>query len=606
MEEFLPQYERELAFLRRSMQAFAVRYPKIAARLAIAGEHSEDPHVERMIQSFALLSARLDVKLEDDYPEFTEAVLEALYPQYLRPFPSCAIAQFDGAALFPQLTSNRTVARGTQFTSHTGGFSFRSTYDVVIAPIVVHDARYASTAFAPTGVSLPPDTTGVLSVTLGCVSDKATLANAPERIRVYITGPRETVGAIADGLLLRATGAFVEPDACGKWKRLSHVPVTQAGFGDHESLLDDAGDAGSAMRLLMEYFAFPDKFDFVDLDLGALKRAAGPFRQITLHLAITGVHQDSSVAHRMSTLNARNLKLFCTPVINLFECDAAPIETKTGVSSYRLAPQVNHIADTQIWAVTAVRTAKSEVQGETVVPPFRSLQHGKAPHLSGPYWTLHRDERVARDNPGHETELMLVGLDGQAALAIPGDLAVRLTCTNRNRPSSLPVAAPAGDLEIDGADLQCSITLLGPPTASNWPPRSNGSLWRILEHLTPQPLRLASDGLKELRHLLRQFASAPGARARHIEAITDLGHKTIMQWIVMEPSPAFVRGLEVSLTVDEQGFVGSSLCTFASVMDRFFAAYAPAHSFVQLVLISASTGVEIRRCAPRQGVLPLL
>ena len=121
MEELLPYYERELGFLRRYSREFSERYPKIAGRLLIAGEVCEDPHIERMIESFALLNARVSKRLDDDYPQFTEALFEVLYPHYLRPFPSCSIARFDhGGGAANQLTAASEIARGTELKSQAG------------------------------------------------------------------------------------------------------------------------------------------------------------------------------------------------------------------------------------------------------------------------------------------------------------------------------------------------------------------------------------------------------------------------------------------------------------------------------------------------------
>ncbi|ASL48998.1 hypothetical protein bAD24_p01515 (plasmid) [Burkholderia sp. AD24] len=122
MDELLPHCERELSVLRRSMRTFAEGYPKIAARLAISGEQSGDLHVDRMIQSFALLAARIDARIEDEYPEFTEAMLETLQPEHLRPFPSCSIAEFDIGGLFDRLTEPKTINRGSQFAATRDGY----------------------------------------------------------------------------------------------------------------------------------------------------------------------------------------------------------------------------------------------------------------------------------------------------------------------------------------------------------------------------------------------------------------------------------------------------------------------------------------------------
>ena len=94
MKDLLPHFERELAYLRSHAGEFARQYPRIAGRLTLTGDVSEDPHVERLIQSFALLSSRIHKRLDDDFPLFTESLLQVLYPHYLRPFPSCSIACF--------------------------------------------------------------------------------------------------------------------------------------------------------------------------------------------------------------------------------------------------------------------------------------------------------------------------------------------------------------------------------------------------------------------------------------------------------------------------------------------------------------------------------
>src|ERR1700744_4537948 len=169
MDDLLPYYERELGFLRRYSNDFAERYPKIAARLAMSADHCEDPHVERMIESFALLGARINKKLVDDYPEFTEALLEVMYPHYLRPFPSCSLAQFDASASSAQVTEAATVARHTELTSRPirgVPCRFRTAYDVRLAPLTLSHVVYAPVVMAPAATLLPAGATGSISITL--------------------------------------------------------------------------------------------------------------------------------------------------------------------------------------------------------------------------------------------------------------------------------------------------------------------------------------------------------------------------------------------------------------------------------------------------------
>ena len=138
MDTLLPYYERELTFLRRLSHDFAKSYPKVAGRLLLSGETCEDPHIERLIESFAFLTGRLHKKLDDEYPEFTDALLQVVYPQYLRPFPSVSIAHFDGGSAAAQLTKSARIPRHTMLSTRSVRgvpCRFTTAYDVDIWPV---------------------------------------------------------------------------------------------------------------------------------------------------------------------------------------------------------------------------------------------------------------------------------------------------------------------------------------------------------------------------------------------------------------------------------------------------------------------------------------
>ncbi|MEG1327618.1 MAG: type VI secretion system baseplate subunit TssF, partial [Janthinobacterium sp.] len=179
MEELLPYYERELGFLRRYSREFSERYPKIAGRLLIGGEVCEDPHIERMIQSFALLNSRISKRLDDDYPEFTEALFEVLYPHYLRPFPSCSIARLDYSGAAAQLTAATEIARGTELaTRAVNGVActFRTAYPVTVAPLALTHAAFAAIIDAPEHLQLPPNATSSVSIVIEATAEQISLA----------------------------------------------------------------------------------------------------------------------------------------------------------------------------------------------------------------------------------------------------------------------------------------------------------------------------------------------------------------------------------------------------------------------------------------------
>ncbi|PIF75575.1 MULTISPECIES: type VI secretion system baseplate subunit TssF [unclassified Variovorax] len=616
MDELLPFYERELAFLRGYSQEFAKGYPKIAARLAISADASEDPHVERMIQSFALLTARISKKLDDDYPELTEALLEVMYPHYLRPFPSCSIAQFDaGGAALAKLSKPITIARGTELTSQPvrgGACRFRSVYDVTLAAVQVSNVVYHSVVNAPAQASLPRNATGCLSVTLEATGEQkslGTLALTLARLRTFIDAEPSLATALADAIFLKTAAVFVEPERSGKWTLVQGEALHPVGFDEADALIELPARSHPAYRLLSEYFAFPEKFNFVDIDLANALRHIGSCRSITLHLVMTDVRADSPTARLLEGVSSRNLRLGCTPVINLFKQRSDPIRVTHAAAAYPVVADARRAFGFEVYSIDSVKLVKQTAEGDAYIEfrPFYSLHHGEHPKEAEHYWFARRNELVAQRSPGYETELSIVDIDFQPSLPQTETLSIDLTCTNRDLPHSLAFGLPGGDLFIEGNSVARSIRMLRRPTQTLRMPRGKGVQWRLVSHLSLNHLSLATSGLPALKEMLRLYDLGRSAvSARQIEAITAIEQQATTQWLPGKPFATFVRGIELRLTVDETGFVGSSLQAFARVMDHFFGLYVHLNSFTQLVIVSARDKEELVRCKPRSGESILL
>ncbi|ACR27592.1 type VI secretion system baseplate subunit TssF [Burkholderia glumae] len=607
MEELLPYYERELSFLRRYSHEFARRYPKIAARLAMTGEHCDDPHVERMIESFALLGARINKKLDDDYPEFTEALVDVLYPHYLRPFPSCTIAQFTPTPAISQLTAPHRVARGTELKSRAirgVQCQFRTAYDVTIAPIRISEARYSSIAVAPAATVLPGNATGVISITFESLAPQFDLgALGLDTLRAHLHGEQSFVAALADCLFINTLATYVEPERNGRWTALRRSPVTQAGFGEEDALIDYPARSHPAYRLLTEYFAFPDKFDFVDFDLAAMARRAGPCHRLTLHVVLSDVRSDSHVARLLDMLSATHLRLFCTPVVNLFKQNGEPIRVDHQSVSYPVIAEARRAFAYEVYSIDSVHLVRQTAHEEAVVEfrPFYSLHHGEAGHV-GHYWFARRNEWVAQHSPGYETELSIVDIDFEPAAPQTDTLSLRLTCTNRDLPAGLATGLAGGDLFADGGADFGDITMLRRPTASVRFARGRAAHWRLISHLALNHVSLVADGLAPLKELLTLYDLRRSAVSmRHIDGLVAIEQRGSVQWLPGKPFATFVRGIEIRLTIDEEHFVGTSLAAFARMLDVFFGLYVHLNSFVQLIVVSKRTGEEIMRCQPRSG-----
>lgn len=611
MDHLLPYYESELAYLRRNLREFAERYPRIAGRLSISGEVCEDPHTERMIESFAFLNARIAKRLDDDYPEFTEALFEVLYPHYLRPFPSCSIAHVDAAAR-PQATV-ATIPRGTKLTTQPvrgQACIFRTVYPVALAPLALGRAVFSPIIHAPDAARLPAGATSSISLALAVTCEGGGLdAIDLPALRLFIDGEPSFCAALRDALLARTVAAYVQVEG-GHWTLLPTLPVRGAGFDEGDALIDFPARSHAAYRLLTEYFCFPEKFNFVDLDLALLARTVPPgTRKLTVHLALGGIRSDSNLARMLGTLSTNNLVAGCTPVINLFAQRGEPIRLTHATASYPVLADGRRAYAYEVHAIDEVNLVRETPQGETIVKfqPFYSLKHAQSPERNGHYWAMRRDDAMIERSPGFETQISIVDIDFDPADVETTTLNLELTCTNRDLPLLLSYGQPGGDLFLEGGCGVREISFLRKPSPTWRFARGRGAHWRLISLLSLNHLSLAGGGVDAFREMLALHdLPRSAASTRQVGGIMTIAYTPTSAWLAGNPFNCLVRGIEVRLGVDVEAFVGSGIHAFAQIVERFLALYVHANSFTQLVIVSHQSGEELLRCAPRSGDLSLL
>jgi type VI secretion system protein ImpG len=614
LEQLLPYYERELGYLRRNVREFAERYPKIAGRLLISGEVCEDPHTERMIESFALLNARIAKRLDDDYPEFTEALFDVLYPHYLQPFPSCSIAHLDFSGVAKQQTSTSVIARGTEVSTRPirgAGCTFRTVYPVVVAPLVLSAASFAAIIDSPEAVRLPEGAASSIALTLTCTADQLKLRQlSVSKLRFFIDGEPSFCAALRDALFMRTVGAYLEANRNGRWLPVHGVPISVAGFDEEEALIDFPARSHAAYRLLTEYFCFPEKFNFFDVDLAALMAALpNDAKTVTLHLALSGIRADSNTARMLGTLSTNNLLLGCTPVINRFRQHGEPIRLTHASASYPVLVDARRAFAYEVQTIDSVNLVRETPQGDVIVEfrPFYSLKHAQTPEQHGHYWVMRRDETLAGKSPGFETQISIVDIDFDPANVETQTLNIELTCSNRDLPASLAYGQPGGDLFLEGGSNLRAISFLRKPSLSYRFEGGRSAHWRLISHLSLNHLSLADGGIDAFREMLALYdlPRSPSSQ-RQIGGIAAIEQRATSAWMSGNPFTCLVRGVEVRLLIDEEAFVGSGIHAFAHIIERFLALYVHANSFTQLVVVSNKTGEELLKCTPRSGDLSLL
>ena len=605
MEDLLPYYERELAFLRQHSRQFAERYPKLAAQLLLSGEGCDDPHVERMIQSFALLTARVSKKLEDSYPQFTEALLNVLYPHYLRPFPSCSIACFDHGA--SELSSVGSIPRGTELHSRPikgAVCKFRTAWDLELAPVSIGDLDFEPVATAPSEVRLPLGCHALLSFSLS-VRGTAQEGGIGKlgKLRVYIDAEPSVASALRDALFLRTLKVYAA-GSDQRWRIARENLIGEVGFGEDEALIDMPTTSHGAYRYLTEYFCFPEKFNFFDIDIAATPSSLHGKGCITLHIALGDLRADSDASRLLQTLTSQNLRLGCVPVVNLFAQRGDPIRVTNRQVAYPVVADSRRAYAYDVYSIDAVRRVRQTAQGEAITEfrSFFSLRHGESPERNGYYWYAQRDPLVAENSPGYETSLSIVDADFDPVQPKTDVLSLQLTCTNRDLPALMSVGLPSGDLFLEGGSSVRSIKLLRKPSQPYRFDHRRDGQWRLISHLSLNHLSLTASGLAAFQEMLALYdLPRTAASRRQIEGLLNITQTTKTVWMPGQPFACFVRGVEVCLTIDESSFVGSGLDVFVRCIDRFLGLYVSLNSFIQLVVVSNRTGEELIRCAPRNG-----
>ncbi|PIG26085.1 type VI secretion system protein ImpG [Janthinobacterium sp. 35] len=608
MESLLKYYELELGMLRTHQQEFAARYPGVAGALGLTGNSCQDPHIERLIEAYALCNARTAKKIDDARHVFTESMLEVNFPHYLRPFPACSIAHVDASGVPGQARDGIDILpRGTLM--HAPPYQgvvckFRTAYDVVLAPLSLAGARFVPVMDVAAAVNLPSDISTAIAIDIVSTSATGTLEQLRlPAVRVFIDGTPSLTATLRDALFLHAAHAWIE--AGGVQLPLAQVPLRAVGFLPEEALLPRKPGSHRAYCLLTEYFAFPEKFQFFDIDLGQITPLLPPgCQRWTLHLGLRDMTASSAGARLLRSVSASNLLLACTPVINLFQQAAAPIRLTQMHSEYPLLAEHKYAHAYDIHSVDAVRLVRQGAHAGTVThcQPFYAMRHGQAGGAQSRYWVARRDEARALSHPGYESSLAFVDGDEDDTYAGITTVSVDLTCSNRHLPSALPVGAPDGDLRHEGPAGALPVRLLRQPSPAYRFKADLPAQARLLALLSLNHQSLQEDGLALFQEMLALHdLPASLMSQRQIQGIQALTQRASSTWMPDASGGVLVFGIDVLLSVDEEAYVGSGLHVFAQVIEHVLGMYVHVNSYCRLVVISHKSGKELLRCPPRNG-----
>ncbi|WP_412065300.1 type VI secretion system baseplate subunit TssF [Rhizobium sp. SYY.PMSO] len=589
---FLQRYNDELAAIRRRAARFADAFPKIAGRLRVTGEVADDPHVERLIQSFAYSAARVRQKLDDEFPELTDGLLETLYPHYLAPLPSMSIVRFVPSST---LASVQTVPRHTEiFAEPIGGEScrFRTTQETEVAPVEI-----VSASLTGHPISAPPSPHAGAA---GCLrlSIRARDANKPldeiglDRLRLHIASSWQQAVAIHELLVNHTLGIALAHHADDRAPvMLPAKALGPVGFEADEAILPYPASSFTGYRLLTEFFALPQKFLFVDIV--GLKAWRGETLEIFIYLDETSAKLERAISARDFVLNA-------TPIVNLFRQNCEPIALDGARTEYRVLPDARRQKTREIYTIEKVLVSGRTGEEEQCQPFFGRSLKGGTPSL---FWQCAR--RFDADDDTSDMEITFVDRARRAIGPVDKIASIDALCLNRELPEQLPFGGGHPYLQLaSGSEAVGSVEALMAPTPSVRMNEQQGRNWRLMSHLQLNHLSIVDNDGAALKDILALYAFRDSRETRQLaDAIVRVEARNSMTRL---GSGGMVTGTDIRLEFDPAAIDRPSAYLFGSVLDRFFGLYTSINSFTRLSIAMKGQSKPIAVWPARAAERPLL
>lgn len=614
----LKYYETELGFIREMGAEFAEAYPKIASRLGMDGIEINDPYVERMVESFAFLTSRIQLELDMRYPHFTQHMLEIIYPHYLAPVPAMTITQFVPEKGFDKA---HRIKRGTRMRSplregDQTACEFRTAHDVDLWPLEITEAQYFASRGEVVAAGFGDGNSARAGLRLRLKGPEGLKLSTlgVEHLDLYLPGTDQTPWRLYEHMMAESLGVIgrsvnrrddwiVAPPEAG---------IRAKGFAPEEALLPFPGQSFDGYRLLQEYFALPQRFFFTRLDGLKPIFARCDGNEIDVYVLFRDARPELQ-----QVLTPDSFALFCTPAVNLLEmrCDRVHVQRKD--SEHFLVVDRTAPMDFEIYQVTDVTGITSGEEDDIEFRAFYAADdYTAAGESHEAYYSIRRRVRQRSERQklkGTRTSYLgtdiFVSLVDRAEAPYPGNLeqlAVKALCTNRDLPLLIQTTGEIGDFEPASGGPIKGIRAMAPISAPKSSPAVDGSAaWRLISHLSLNYLSIDDADRGEAAAAMRELLGiympkGDRNRQKQLEGLQQVETRPIVRRMSDEVISTAVRGLEVRITFDESYFEGAGVYLLGAVLESFLAKYVSLNSFTETVLVSTERG-EIARWKARSG-----
>lgn len=619
----LEYYNRELTYLRELGGEFSQQYPKVAGRLGMQGIDVADPYVERLIEGFSFLAARIQLKMDAEFPRFSQRLTEVVYPNFLAPTPSACIVQLAPSAGGGSQGDAYTLPRGSRMRSRLASgirtaCEFRTTQDVTLWPLELAEARLtgipADLPLANMALTKAPK--AALRLRFAFTGAVGPQGLDLERLPLFLCGPDDLASKLYELILGHAIAAI----QCGfkqpvkPWRVLGESALQAEGFDENQALLPYETQAFQGYRLIHEYFAFPQKYSFIsigDLQRGMASASAENGFELVILL-------DRSAAELEPLVDKQQFALHCTPAVNLMSRRPDRIALAPDRYEYHVVVDRACPLDYEVYSISAVEGFGTDSTVATHFRPFYTTLAGdRGDH--GAYFSMRREPRIMSESARrHGTRTTYVGSEVYLSLVDQHEapfssdlrqLGIELLATNRDLPLIMPLGGDSDFTLMSSAPVSAIKVLRGPSKPT--PSVAEGEItWRLISHLGLNYVTLTDtnpqEGARALRELFELYsAMSDPAIARHGQALMTATLKPLTRRLPGAGPLVFGRGVGIDLTVDETLFAGVSPYLLGAVVERFLARHVGINAFTETSISSAQRG-KVGAWPPRFGKRPAI
>lgn len=583
-------FAAELNALRTRAREFAHENPSIAEELMLNKNNegkSRDPHVEMLIQSFAWLTSRLRQNMESEAAKLPSMLLQQLYPQLTSSIPSMAIAQFDVQG-FKANFDNGYVLDARKPLEPLGvdpqqrhadklqQCRLTTCFETTLWPVKVTKVRQRAVNDLRSVTQHFAQAQSVINLSLAeCEEGAGKNTRFSQPLRFYMNLDESQRFVCYDFMHRHLVGATVV--LAGQDERqkplavLNRKDITFCGFADHERLFPLKSHQDLGFSLLQDYFVFPEKFMFFELNALANVSAKQP-------LEVRLIFDESAPAKLR--LSNEAFKLNCVPVINLFQKTTEPLPLHYKDYRYRLYPNRQHYDSFEIVQINKVYSVNKQGETRKLSPYFSFEEHPDAPYR----WMVQQEVSHRKQLAGSETWISLFDTHFDSTSAIGETLYAETWSCNR---SVCELFNKSQSFGVIGSAPVKSVQLLTRPSRHRASNTDQARLWELLSHLSLYYVSLTDPTLAKdmLTRMLSLYAHKDNPiNLRQVEGIEKLEVEDDVQPHLEQSWRGYYRGSKFTLTLTERKLDGCSPMLLGCVIHHFLALFCHINSFVRLEL----------------------